>query len=186
MCSPRAKVKQILNKGGKNEHQPNPDTLARIQSFARDSWDPVDRPRKKVGRDQPLLACRDLVAERGVRTLYHSQYGSARKSRPGRSRGTGEQEFFFTAEIKSCQGIGILSYLLRGACSNHPAAMNPCARADIDNSIGGQHSVTVMFDDYYRVAEVAQRSEGVKQFCIIPWMQSNARFIEYIEKTFLV
>ena len=38
-----------------------------------------------------------------------------------------------------------------------------------------------MLDDDQGVSEIAQVFECVKQFCVVPLMQSNGRFIENLE-----
>ena len=54
----------------------------------------------------------------------------------------------------------------------------PRAGADVDNIVGGEHGVLIVFDDDDHVADVAQALEGGEQFVVVPLMQADARLIQ--------
>ena len=68
--------------------------------------------------------------------------------------------------------------LFRCALSHHAAAMHAGARADIHHVVGQTYGVLVVFDDDYRVAEVAQVGEGGQQALIVALVQADGGFVE--------
>ena len=63
--------------------------------------------------------------------------------------------FRLTVQISRCQGIGLQHF---GRCSgkDHFAAQPSCPRTHIDDIIGIQHHVFIVFHHNHRVAQVAQ------------------------------
>ena len=63
----------------------------------------------------------------------------------------------------------------------HFAAVDACAGTDVDDMVGGEHGVLVMFDNDDAVADVAQFLEGVDKFPVVALVQSDAGFVEDIK-----
>jgi hypothetical protein len=61
------------------------------------------------------------------------------------------------------------------------AAMNPGAGADIDDVIGRQHGILVMFDDDDRVAQIPQVLERFQQPGIVALMQADGGLIQNVK-----
>ena len=68
-----------------------------------------------------------------------------------------------------------------GALRHDFAAVNASARADIDDIIGGEDRVFVMFDDDHRIAEIAQPPQRVEQPRIVALMQADRGLVQHIE-----
>ena len=88
--------------------------------------------------------------------------------------------FRLTVQISRCQGIGLQHF---GRCSgkDHFAAQPSCPRTHIDDIIGIQHHVFIVFHHDHRVAQVAQLFQRMNQPRIIPLVQTDTRLIEDIE-----
>ena len=61
------------------------------------------------------------------------------------------------------------------------AAMDAGAGPDVDDMIGGEDRVLVMFDDDHRIAEIAQPPQRVEQPRIVALMQADRGFVEHVE-----
>ena len=54
-------------------------------------------------------------------------------------------------------------------------------RADVDEPVGSTHDFLVMLHHYHRVAQVAQLLEHLDELVRIAAVQSDARFVQYIQ-----
>ncbi len=70
---------------------------------------------------------------------------------------------------------------MRGSRSHHPAAVNACAWADVDNKVGREHGLLVVLDYDNGIAEVAQALEGCYQLAVVALVQADARLVKNIE-----
>ncbi|MNJ44471.1 hypothetical protein D3C77_395250 [compost metagenome] len=61
--------------------------------------------------------------------------------------------------------------------------MHPCAWANINNIIGGNHRILVMLHDDQRVPQIAHMRKGRDQPVIVPLMQPDAGLVQNIEDT---
>jgi hypothetical protein len=90
------------------------------------------------------------------------------------------RDFKHAGEIVASQRILVRHDLGGGALRHDLAAVNACARAEIDDMIGGKNCVLVMFDNNNRIAEIAQPPQGVEKPCIVALMQYTRRFVEHV------
>jgi hypothetical protein len=67
---------------------------------------------------------------------------------------------------------------LRRALEDDPSAIDAGARAHLDEVVGGEHHVAVMFDDEDGVAEVAQAADRADQAMMVARVQADAGFVE--------
>ena len=61
------------------------------------------------------------------------------------------------------------------------AAVDACARADVDDAVGRKHGVPVVLDDHDRVAEVSQGKERVEELAVVARVKADARLVEDID-----
>ncbi len=61
--------------------------------------------------------------------------------------------------------------------------MLPCTRAHVDDIVGTEYGLFVVFNDNERVAQVAQMLQRIDQPLIVPLMQSYGRFIKDVHDT---
>ena len=62
--------------------------------------------------------------------------------------------------------------------------MHSCSRADVDEIIRSIDGVFVMFDDDDGVPEITQRFQRFDEAIIVTLMESDGRFIEYIQGSY--
>ena len=72
-------------------------------------------------------------------------------------------------------------WLWGGLLHDDLAAVNARTRADVDEVVGGEHHVFVVFDDDHRVACVAQGAQAVNEFSVVPLVESDARLVKDVE-----
>ena len=58
---------------------------------------------------------------------------------------------------------------------------SPGAGADVDDVVGGADRLFVVFDDYHGVAQVAEAHERVYQLAVVPLVQADRRFVQYVQ-----
>ena len=66
---------------------------------------------------------------------------------------------------------------------NHLAAVQACARSEIDDVIGVSHRLFIMLNDDERISLFAQRTQGFEQSDVVTRMQSYGRLIEHVKHT---
>jgi hypothetical protein len=71
-----------------------------------------------------------------------------------------------------------LPYLLRRAGGDHRTAVHARSRAQVDNVIGCQDRLFVMFDDDDRVADVTQVYQRAEQPLVVALVQADRRFVQ--------
>ena len=85
-----------------------------------------------------------------------------------------------TIQILRCNRVG-LEQFVRRALKHHFTAFPTCVWADVDEVVGGEHHILVVFHDDDRVAKVAQLLERVDEALVVALMQSNRRLVEDVE-----
>ena len=73
-----------------------------------------------------------------------------------------------SSEIICCERIFGAKNILDAALSNNFTAARTCARAEIDNVVGGPNRFFVVFNHDDRIAEIAQSPQGSEQSRIVP------------------
>src|SRR6266498_3443754 len=71
------------------------------------------------------------------------------------------------SEIICCQRISGAKNILDAALSDNFTAARACARAEIDNVVGGPNRFFVVFNHDDRIAEIAQSPQGSQQSRIV-------------------
>ena len=77
-------------------------------------------------------------------------------------------------------GVGFQQGLGR-ALEHHFAALSASPGADVDEVVGGEHHVAVVFHDDDRVSEVAQLLERVDESLVVALVQADGGFVEDVE-----
>ena len=62
------------------------------------------------------------------------------------------------------------------------SAMLSSARAYVDDQIGGQHRVGVMFDDQNGISHLFQSKQRPDQFVVVDGMEADRRFVHDINR----
>ena len=70
-----------------------------------------------------------------------------------------------------------------GSLGDDLPAMHARTRPKVDDMVAGADRVFVVFDDQYRIAEIAQVAQGLDETFIIALMQADRGFIEHIHDT---
>ena len=84
-------------------------------------------------------------------------------------------------QAASCLGVCVsLDILQRSGC-HYLAAVDPGARAEIDDVIGAPHRFFIVLDNHERVPFFAQRSERIEQAQIIAWMKPDGGLVEHVK-----
>jgi hypothetical protein len=79
--------------------------------------------------------------------------------------------------------LGFDARLLGSALRDDRFAMRARPGADVDNVVGGEDGLAVMFDDEHRVAEVAQSGLRFDETRVVARMQPDAGLVEHVEDT---
>ena len=109
--------------------------------------------------------------------------GSAQKRKAFAVAGTALRRDVYllrTADVAGGQGVGF-QHSGRGALEHDLAAFSSGLRPDIDDIVGLDHHVAVVFNDNNRVACVAQFFQRRNQALVVALMQADARLVEDIE-----
>ena len=85
-----------------------------------------------------------------------------------------------TGQVFAGEGTIVFLDRLRTALRYYEAAMFTGARSHIDDIIGKQYGILVMFDDDDAVAQIAQMFERIQQTAVIALMQPDGRFIQNV------
>ena len=73
--------------------------------------------------------------------------------------------------------------LIRRAAGYDFAAMTSRTGTKIDDIVGAANGVLIVLDHQHRIAQIAQRLQGVQQAIVIAMMQSNRRLVEHVQHT---
>ena len=87
----------------------------------------------------------------------------------------------FAGEIAAGKGLGIARDFGGRAGSDDLASVDTGAGTEVDQVVGGEHRVEVMFDDDDGVAGVAQCLEGLDQLAVVPLVQADAWFVKDVQ-----
>ena len=86
-----------------------------------------------------------------------------------------------SGQILSGQRIRRRHDVRRRALGNDVAAMNPGARADIDDVVGAADRILIVLDHDHGVAEIAEPFECFEQAGIVALMQPDRRLVEHVK-----
>ena len=67
-----------------------------------------------------------------------------------------------------------------GCSSDNSTTVHPGARAEVDNVIGSQDSVLVVFNDDNGVADISQVRQCPEQALVVTLVKADGRFIENV------
>ncbi len=92
-----------------------------------------------------------------------------------------ERDGALAGEILAGEALRMRHDLGRRSFRDDLAAMHARGRADVDDVVGLQDRVLVMFDDNHGIAEVAQVPERHEQPRVVALMQADGWLVEHIE-----
>jgi len=110
-----------------------------------------------------------------ARTAYH--YCPAAAFAPLHRRGNP----LLSAQVLAGQRIRIGLYLVRCSDRDHPATILAGSGAEIDQIIGCQYGLAVVFDHDHRVAQISQPLQGIEKPAVVTHVQPDAGLIQHIE-----
>ena len=87
----------------------------------------------------------------------------------------------FAPHVLRGQRVFGFQQLFRSARKNNFAAVDARAGTEVDHVVGLADGLFVVFDDDDRITEIAQLFKRGEQAVVITLMQTDARFIEYVE-----
>ena len=61
------------------------------------------------------------------------------------------------------------------------ATLGACTRAEVDQMIGGFKHFAVVFHHDKRIAQISQPFHGTQKAAVVPWVETNGRFVEHVE-----
>ena len=73
--------------------------------------------------------------------------------------------------------------MLRITLRHYSSAMKTSFGTDINQMISCQHNILIMFHHQYTVTDITKISQCIDQAVIIPLVQTNRWFIQYISDT---
>jgi hypothetical protein len=76
-------------------------------------------------------------------------------------------------------GLAMMSAGL--ALGDDMAAVDAGGRAHVDDMVGGQDRLLVVFDHEHRIAQVAQAAQRLQQAGVVALVQADGRLVEHIE-----
>ncbi len=106
---------------------------------------------------------------------------SASRRLIGRRLPLGEDTSISPDRYLPVRDLPLLHDLLRRALRHDPSTQYPGPGTQIQEPVGGQHGLCVMFDDQNGVAHVAQLFQSVQETPVVPLMETDARLVEDIE-----
>ena len=77
--------------------------------------------------------------------------------------------------------VGVFEQLGVAARVHHLTAVHTGTGADINNPVCRSDGVFIVLDHYERVAQIAQRNEGVDQAAIVALMQTDAGLVKHVQ-----
>src|SRR5699024_10434571 len=84
-------------------------------------------------------------------------------------------------EVGAGQGLLVLQQALVVAGVHDVPAVLPGTGTDVDDPVGGQDGVFVVLDDDQGVAQVTQPGQGVQQTAVVPLVQADTGFVQYVQ-----
>ncbi len=74
-------------------------------------------------------------------------------------------------------------YLFRGSLGHQSASMGAGSRAEVDDMVGGEKGVGVVFHHYHGVTDVPQVLKGFQESGVVPGMKTDSGFVKHVKNT---
>ena len=114
----------------------------------------------------------EVVAARAVHNELALWVGRSAVFRCGDPQGPGE--------VTSRERSGMPGDFFGGPLGHDLPAMHARSGSEVDDMVTGADRVFIVFDDQYRIAEIAQMAQRLNQSFVIALMQADRGFIEHI------